>query len=448
MAELLLRSGWCHITPSAPGELAGYVARDGAQSTGTHDELEAALVILDDGSRSLAWLTVDAIGITAALTAELRKAVLAGLADAGVHARLAADDVMVAASHTHSAPLGWSGSIHPGHPGAASPAMIAELRARIRALASEAGSLPAELVNAEWSLASVTGLGSNRLSPDGPHDDRVGVLALRRADGGLAAVVFDFATHPTVLGPENLLWSADWPGATRAAVRAALGVDSSAATPVLGFLQGAAGDVSSRFTRRAADFAEVERLGGLLATAVLSALKTGGRRLEPVIAVGSRDLTLGRRELPDEVDADAEVAAATAALAALTGVELDPAVRLARTRLDGAEVQRGLARATLPETVELPLAVLVLGDVAWVHVPLELFASIAAAIQARSPVADTRVVGYSNGYTGYLADDAAHAAGSYEALSTYFPAEAAEILTGSVVALLEQTASVTASEAS
>jgi hypothetical protein len=441
--ELLLRAATCRITPRGHGELAGYLAREGATSTGTHDDLEAALVILEAGSGSVAWLALDAIGVTAALTEQLRAAVLDGLSDAGAGG-LTADAVMVAASHTHSGPLGWSGSIHPGSTGAVSPAMVEELCGRVRTLAVEAGSRPAEPVGAAWHLVGVPGLGTNRLSPDGPHDDRAGVLTLRRTDGTLAAVVFDFASHPTVLGPGNLLWSADWPGATRAAMREAL--DGS---PVLAFLQGASGDVSSRFTRRAADFSEVERLGGLLAAAVLSVVDDGGRRLVPRIAVKTQTFAMPRRDLPSALGADDEVARAQAALAALAGADLDPMVRIARTRLDGALVQRDLAAAAIPDTIELELAVAMVGDVAWAHVPLELFASIGAAIRSRSPFADTRIVGYANGYSGYLADEAAHAAGSYEALSTYFRAEAAGILTDAVVALLEGAASrTTASEAS
>ncbi len=272
MAELQLRAGSRTITPSASSELAGYIARDGALSTGTHDDLEAALVVLDDGARSVAWLALDAIGVTAALSARLRDAVVAGFGDTGGPA---ADAVMVCASHTHSAPLGWSGSIHPGHPGEASSAMVAELCNRVEALASELARRPAVPVTAEWLLVGVTGLGGNRLSPDGPHDDRAGVLVLRDAAGAAAAMLVDFATHPTVLGPANLLWSADWPGAAREQLRTALG------GTVVAFLQGAAGDVSTRFTRRAADFAEATRLGGLLADAVRDELPERGRRLAP-----------------------------------------------------------------------------------------------------------------------------------------------------------------------
>ena len=127
----------------------------------------------------------------------------------------------------------------------------------------------------------IEGVGTNRHRRDGPHDNTAGVLALHSLDGSLAAVLLDFACHPTTYGPENLLWSADWPGAARTA----LGRDV-----VVGYLQGAAGDVSPRFTRQGRGAAEVSRLGGLLAAQVGDALAKPGLEL-PSVAPSIRRTT-------------------------------------------------------------------------------------------------------------------------------------------------------------
>ena len=62
MPELLLRTGSADVTPSRPGQLAGFAARDGALSTGTHDALLAELLVVDDGVTRTGWLTLDASG--------------------------------------------------------------------------------------------------------------------------------------------------------------------------------------------------------------------------------------------------------------------------------------------------------------------------------------------------------------------------------------------------
>lgn len=411
-----LRSGTTVITPSAPGELAGYAARAGALSTGTHDDLEAGLLVLD----RVAWLTLDAIGVTVELAALLRAAVLSALD---------VDAVLVCASHTHSAPLAWTGPLRPG--GASVPDAV-ELVAQIRALAEAVASEPVSMVEPDWIAVDLEGVGTNRHDPNGAHERSLGMLVLRSGDR-VAAVLADYATHPTVLGPENLEWSADWPGAFRAALGERLGA------PVF-FLQGAAGDVSPRFTRRAATFAEVERIGGLAAEVAAGEVsrRRGLSLSKSHPRVTHTTVDLPRRALPTVAEAERDVAAALAGMP--PGDPQDPTVRLAQTRLDGARVQLDLTTASTEKApVSLPISVVTLGGVAWVHLPVEPFASVGARIAAASPYPVTRIVGYADGYYGYLVDAPARAAGTYEALSTPFTPEADDLVVAAATALLEQT---------
>jgi hypothetical protein len=61
-----------------------------------------------------------------------------------------------------------------------------------------------------------------------------------------------------------------------------------------------------------------------------------------------------------------------------------------------------------------------MGDVCWVDLPVELFAVHGASLQADSTHPVTRVVGYTDGYYGYVVDSSAAESGAYEALITYF----------------------------
>jgi hypothetical protein len=153
----------------------------------------------------------------------------------------------------------------------------------------------------------------------------------------------------------------------------------------------------------------------------------------------SRVVEVARRPLPTRAEADRELARATRLRKELRELpDLDPRVRIAQARLDGAVVQQGLAAASPPDSVALPVSVTAIGEVAWAHVPVELFASVGAAIREGSPFPETRVVGYADGYSGYLVDAAAAESGSYEALSTLFPVSAGEELAGAVQQLLEE----------
>ena len=103
-----------------------------------------------------------------------------------------------------------------------------------------------------------------------------------------------------------------------------------------------------------------------------------------------------------------------------------------------------LADGGIPPTMQLPLAAVALGETAWFHVPVELFASFGLAIRERSPFPWTRVIGYTNGYFGYVADEAAHRDGVYEASASRFDARGGKVLVDAAVDLLRSLASESA----
>lgn len=405
MADLMLAAASADVTPPPGHHMDGYAAREGV-ATGTADPLRATLLWLSTpDDPGVAWLALDAVGVSTALAARLAGA--AARACAG----LPADRVIVCASHTHSGPSGWSGSIHPLLPAERAAELEEALVASIAAM-----DLDRAAVSPLWCEQDAPGVGANRHRIDGPHDTTAGVLALRSPSGDVRAVLLDYACHPTVLGPDNLAWSADWPGATRRAL--------AGAAPVVAFLQGAAGDVSPRFVRRGRDAREVDRLGSLLADPVRSGLHSAA-------PIPSRTPRLHR---------------ATVTLPVRTLPSADEAARILEEARRGGDQSRyegacGLARmvkSDLPSEMELPIAVATLGEVAWVHLPVELFASLGGRIAEGSPFPVTRVIGYTGGYFGYVADGAAHDAGTYEALMSYFSPESGEALVQAVLDLLKK----------
>ncbi|MEV0285684.1 hypothetical protein AB0H36_16350 [Kribbella sp. NPDC050820] len=396
MSRLLLAATSLDVTPPPGHRLDGYAART-ATATGTADPLRATLIWLSTADDpGVLWLSLDAIAVGRDLVAELSAA-------AASAAGIPATRVVVSASHTHSGPSGWTGEIHPVIPAEREPALYQPL---VAAVAN--ASLPRQPVTASWRSVEVIGVGANRHRKNGPHDNTAGVLALHSLEGSLEALLLDFACHPTTYGPENLQWSADWPGAARAAL----------APAVVGYLQGAAGDVSPRFTRRGRGAEEVARLGGLLAARVREALAGPGLELpQSAPAIRRTTIDLPVRHVPPAEEAAVTVAAAESAV---RGGADHPSMRIAQTRLDGARGQALMAAASLPESLELPISVVTLGEVCWANLPVELFALHGACLQADSTHPITRVVGYTDGYYGYIVDPSAAESGAYEALITFF----------------------------
>jgi neutral/alkaline ceramidase-like enzyme len=414
------------ITPPAGLRMGGYAARGDALATGTHDPLQAVIVWLRQVAepREVVFVVLDALAVDVKLAGTLASAVAAELG-------CGADSVHVSATHTHSGPAGWFRDPLGRHLFESGGASREDLVAKV---AAAARSLPDTLepVTVGFAEGPVHGLGSNRDHVHGSFDPSLGLLALQDAGGRFVAVVADHGCHPTVLGHANTSWSADWPGATRRRLQAEL-----PGNPVVAVLQGASGDVSARFTRRAQTFAEMERLGGVAATAAADILPRLERQ-RGIVALRSR-LKVPTRTRPDPAAAkEAAVAAEREWRRVVAGVGPGPEERIARTRHEGALITLEMAERGLPATVELPLGAFAVGETAYVEVPVELFSSPALAIRRGSPFRHTRIVGLAGGCFGYVADAAAHEAGVYEALASPFDAGAAQLIVDEAHALLER----------
>jgi hypothetical protein len=335
-----------------------------------------------------------------------------------------ADDLLICASHTHSGPSGVLNSLLPAGSGSLDPTLRARFVETIAQTVVAARSR-VEPVRLDRSETTVDNVWSNRNDPDAATDRRVRSLQLHRRDGSLLCLVMLIPCHPTILGAWNTDVSADLHGGVRRAVRSRLAERDRDATILT--VNGAAGDISTRFARRESSLAEVDRLGALIGEQVAGSLA----KSVPVTAgIRSAEVVV---ELPmrswDASVALAELEAARAALEALRG---NPGtstaiLRQAHTRVQGAVI---LHEREEPRPVTLNLRTWRLGnELDVLPVPGELFSSIGQQIEASDPEAATWIIGYANGYAGYIPDQAAYDQRTYEALaSPYDPSVAAIFL--------------------
>jgi hypothetical protein len=419
-------AGWSAGVASIPfpvrigTPLAGYIARTGV-AEGTLDELIIGAFVLEHEDRRLVVVAADIIAVDAALAGEVAGA--AGLKRA---------ELALCASHTHSGPAGVVARLHP----ADVDRLDRNLRSRFIATAAEAiatARTGMEGVELLVGVAETEGIAANRNDPLAPYDPRLTLLATRRGDDSLQGVICHFACHPTILGADNRLISADFPGALREALNVAL--DRHGRAAVVLFVNGAAGDVSTRFTRRAQDAGEVSQVGAALATAAVQALRNASPHTGP-IRHGRTTVRLSRRSR--RPIKSGVVAAGTGSDDEAPGC-LSPAhIRVGETRAQGAVMLESLAQ--IPDTAipyELELEAWALGDVVLVAVPGELFTSLGSRIGSAS-AGITLILGYTNGYVGYLTDISAHESQTYEALASPFDPEAGERVTDAATALVER----------
>ncbi len=253
------------ITPDLSTEtvwLAGFGAT-GRRPSGVHDPLYARIVLLRAGKNMVALVGLDLLGFYINDTETLRREWARGSAD---------KKLFVHATHTHSGPdtLGLWGPL------VGVSGINRRYMARIERRIAEALDL------LETQLRPVTASGAHgTLNPSGlcrdsrdPQviDPHLGVLRLKGTDGKAVATIVNWSCHPEVLGRENRLLTADYPGALCARVEKRSGGACL-------FLNGVIGGLLTPDTK-IENFDEALRIGTAVADAAL-ALKTeaGGRGL-------------------------------------------------------------------------------------------------------------------------------------------------------------------------
>lgn len=372
--------------------MGGYADRVGGVA-GERDPLEVhAVSFRSDGSfrshgRRFVLVVCDLICVNEDLAGAVRSAV----------APLGVPVCWVTATHTHAGPE--SGC----QPGGADTSPDLAARVVAAAVAATAAAVGDETAAAgSVARAVLPGLAGVRSSGPEPFPLPVDALAMH-ADGALRGLLVVLPAHPTVLPADNRAVSADLVGALRRTAAGTLG--TAGRPPWVVVATGAAGDVSTRHTRRDRTPAEADRLAGLAAAALRDALDTA----RPVWSGANgalRGPRLRRIELPAKRPGDVPEHADGAA-----------SDRTAYVRRQGAALAADLLAAGRTEPYAVTLAALALGDLRLLAVPAEPYLSVAETVIAATP-GPTLVLGYANGYLGYLPDLPAYTSAGYEVLSS------------------------------
>lgn len=419
------QAGWAtrEITPDIPCRMGGYIART-APANATHDPLYACALALGSREQPLVLVICDLVGVDEALVDEVR---------AQVVAQYPGTSVWLGATHTHSGPdvaRSLSFRREPPDP---------TLRQRIVAGASSAAETALENLHpawVKWASGRVDDIAGNRDHPETAVDLTLDMFCFYETDDPQAqpsALFASFPCHPTILGAENLELSADLPGAFRRQLRNQLGDEVWVALAT-----GAAGDISTRHTRQGQGFAELERLGALLAQQAHTLLADARPLTLAQPRTRAIHVEFGRKEpLASDVLA-ASILSVQARINAERQAGNLAQARTLETVLQGLEAaQRGTMLATGEPLPTLTVSVSFLGELALIAVPAELYHQSGIQIK-RAEKHTTLLLGYTNGYVGYLPTRAAYAAMDYEALVSPFAPGSGEHLATMLEQLLKQ----------
>ena len=413
------------ITPPIGTPMEGYAARI-QPSIGIHDPLFAGLILLKQGDEQVLLISLDQIAISIPVTEKIRAAIAHNVL-------IKHEQILIACTHTHAGPSGYI-TRFPMLSDSTDPFMVDLLTRKLAGAVSQLwGQL--EPVSLEMGQDQVFGLGRNRNDiNEEAQDHELLVLVMRSLAGLPKAVWVNYGCHPTILGYDNRLISADFPGAARRALTCHY------PDLVWLFMNGASGDISTRFTRRGQDFAEVERSGLLMAGSVLKAMQTTSP-----LDVDKLQGKTAKMELPLRAFGSIEAARAEAnkleleSKVMLEKGEESGELRKAQTRAEGAQAQVMMAELYAGKHyLDSTLQVIRIGKLLLVGLPGEIFTETVLTLKALGKGRKLAVIGYANDYCGYFPDQKAVNANTYEALVSPFSASVANVLVSKVTKLIEE----------
>jgi hypothetical protein len=410
------------ITPPLGLPMDGYGPRT---SSGVHDPLLARVLVAEGGDGTgVALVVADLLHVDTRLQASIAAGILAATG-------IPREQMQLVGTHTHSGP--------------AFPKPTPVEQTMGDAIAGAASQAWASRREAAVSVGidTVVGIGANRRPKGGPVDDRVTVARFDAVDGTPIATLMNYGCHPTTLGPNNSLYSADYPGVACRLVAAEIG-------GVAMFTTGPQGDVNpGGYSPEGSmvgvvvpwrTFESAERYGSLVAAAALEAY--GRLRPEPADDVWAvaRELRLARRPLPDARLARTTADAAMKAAAAIREAEMsEDAVYHSAVGAAYADLLAG--QAADPERdgpVRLRVSALGFGPFTHVGVQGELFVALGQQIRAQLDPDTTCVAALCDGTVGYIPTAESFADGGYEPNASVLRPGEGERLVDEVVAMVRE----------
>jgi len=430
---LMAGEGRADITPPLGIEMAGFHKPPGKERriTAIRQPSQVRALVLALGGTQVAICSLDVIAVDAAMTGRIQKA-------ASGRTGIPAENIRIATTHTHSMPsfcrLRQWGAIPVEF------MALVEKRTVEAICAARADLAPAELC---LGRSPVPGGSHNRTVKRGgaKTDDQFGPdstdaerwldtllqAAVFRRSGKRDLVWYHFSAHAVCYADDQA--GPDWPGEVARRMREQDGVEPS-------FLQGHCGDVNPG---DGSDWrGEIRQTVAAIWPALRKAISTASPR---------RVDCLRARSVRFDVPCDVEMFRGW-----LEEYRRDPA-KCSRGRWVDAGFaadwyRASQARKEVPARLPINLSAIQLGPVGLVFHPAELYTYYGLEIRRASPLADTLVVGYSDGMIRYLPDPPAYVAGEYSAITVPkildnppFAATAARDMTTAAIALLKRTVS-------
>lgn len=240
-AQSITNVGWntVNITPDHAMPMAGYRPRD--RFDGIHDSLFARVLVVNNGTSTVALLSIDLLLFPKVLHTRLLTAIQ----------KIGIDFLYVGASHTHNGIGAWDESVLAKFSvGPYDSVWVSITASRIQRSIQQAinKQLPARIGYAEIEAKDLV---SHRLVANREVDGKLRCIKILRSDSS-RGIFFTFSAHPTSIGKSSRLLSGDYPAAV-------IGKLERGDADFAMFMAGMVGSHKMKYdANRGKDFAKVE----------------------------------------------------------------------------------------------------------------------------------------------------------------------------------------------
>lgn len=395
-----------------------------------HDELYAKSLVLDDGETEIALVIVDNLHMVRSVPDAARELI-------EKHTGIKKENVLIAATHTHSSVSAIKISEEPSN--FDSPAELDEYqrflarriadgvrRAHYAKEPAEIGwgsvQMPQHVFNRRWFMKPGTdlsnpfggqdkvkmnpGVGNPNLDrPAGPTDPEVFFMAVRALDGRPISLLTNYSLHYVGGVPGDHV-SSDYFGVFSEYFKQLVGGDAKAPGFVAMMSNGTSGNINNINFRGPAEKMSSYQKMQLVAKDVADNVFKAYQKMEfkPYVKLGARysELPLAVRKPTAQM------------LERARKVVADPNIKLLHPLEPAYSGRMIRIQEKWPEKVNAIMQAIQIGDLAIVGIPFETFVETGLEIKEKSPFPSTFTISLANGWYGYLPTPEHHELGGYE----------------------------------
>lgn len=434
------------ITPEEwPVTLRGSFSPKGTESA--HDPLHARSLAVRNGEGKAVITVVDILYMDQETLDKIKAA-------AAEETGWKTTEFLIAGTHTHSAPSISGSTAEPevAFQKKAFDGIVSSIASAVENLDTArigfgSSEVPDEVYNRRWYLedgkmppnpfGEIDRVKMNPprnliVKPAGPIDPEVGVINVQSERGKPLGLLANYALHYVGSIPGRQV-SADYFGEFARIVPYRVAGSRPSEDFVAILSNGTSGDINNidfegkRPPR--APFEQIQVVASKVADAAYRATRDLEYHSNPAVAMTERRITLRYRKPSDELVAKSRKI-----------LEMSEEEKKDLPRLADHYAVRTLAALEKPDTVDVAIQALRIGDQAIVSLPFEVLVEIGMDLKKRSPFPRTMIIELANGGFGYLPPPNQHELGGYETWlgTSKVQKDASVILTDALLEMLDK----------